>query len=382
MTEIKPREQKKSRAGRLSLSESLFCITSAMAVLLTLWRSELTSAAMLGAMKSCVSAVIPSLFPFMVLCDIFVSSGAADIMARIFGSPFEKLFGIGREGSTAVLLGLVFGFPVGTKSALSLYESGRIGKSETEHLLCFCNGPSSAFLISAVGGALFGSRSFGVVLCVSEMLSAVVIGVAARAFFRADRSKNNQKISYLSQKERRGGVLSVVDAVTSSAAAMLSVCAFIVFFSAISAMVDEGARAMGAGQTARALLTSFLELTGGVRAIAGAEIERYASCILCAAAVGWSGISVHFQFISLLKDSGLSYRPYFVAKAARAVLDICFVGATLWCFGDRIEFGESTASSFLHVGELHPIYLVSLIAVLLAGLFKLRAERGKLKDIS
>ena len=379
MTETKPIKQKKSGEG-LELCQLLFCFASVAAISLVLLKSDTVMPAMLAATKVCLNTVIPSLFPFMVLCDVFVNSGAAEMIASVLGGIFEKIFGIGRGGAVAVLLGLVFGFPVGTKSAVSLYERGRIDKSELCHLICFCNGPSSAFLIGAVGVGLFGSRGFGVVLCAAEMLSALVIGVCARAFFSTQNSKEKKNKKPLQNAtDKRGSVISIVDAVTSSAVSMLYICAFIVFFSAITGIVDDCAREFGVNSTVRALLMGFFEMTGGVRAIAGADIERIAACLLCAAAVGWSGISVHFQFISLCKDTGVGYRAYFIAKTLRAVLDLCFVAVFLWFLGDRIKFGDSAASSFMLVGEFHWIYLISLITVAAAGYGKLKTESRKLK---
>ena len=75
----------------------------------------------------------------------------------------------------------------------------------------------------------------------------------------------------------------------------------------------------------------------------------------------------------------MGYRAYFIAKALRAVLDLCFVAVFLWFLGDRIKFGDSAASSFMLVGEFHWIYLISLITVAAAGYGKLKTESRKLK---
>ncbi len=370
--------QKKREELRLSLSQFLFCLASVAAIALVLFKSDVVSPAMLAATKVCINSVIPSLFPFMVLCDIFVNSGAAEILAKVFGGLFKTVFGIGKDGSVAVLLGLVFGFPVGTKSAISLYESGRINKSELCRLLCFCNGPSSAFLIGAVGIGLFGSRDLGIVLCAAEIFSAFVIGIASRAFLNSENSEEKENKKTL--PKCKGSASSIVDAVTSSALSMLFICAFIVFFSAVTGIVDDCAGSLGVSATVRALITGFFEMTGGVRAIASTGIDRYAACLLCAAAVGWSGMSVHFQFISLCRDTGVGYRAYFISKSLRAALDLLFVAAILRIFEGKIEFGESATSSFLAVGSFHPIYLISIASVIVLACRKLKIEVEKFKN--
>ena len=91
---------------------SIFCLAC------ILRNSEVAIAGMTRGLKLCVSTVIPSLFPFMVLSELIVSSGAVVPVGKLLSRPFRWLFGIRGEGSVAVLLGALCGFPVGAKSAV------------------------------------------------------------------------------------------------------------------------------------------------------------------------------------------------------------------------------------------------------------------------
>ena len=268
MTERYTKNKKSApRATRLSAGQILFCVMSVAALLMTFRHSEIAISSMTGGMRLCTSTVIPALFPFMVLSELLVSSGAAELVARIFGGVFERLFGIRREGCIAFLLGVVCGFPIGTKSAVSLYENGRISRSELEHLLTFCNGPSSAFLISAVGVSLFSSREFGVMLYCVEIISAIVIGAVGRVFFSHKKRDDGEApaCSIRSQREH-AGLQSVVSAVTSSASSMLYVCAFVVFFSSVTGILGVYADAAELPNAIKTVLIGFFEMTGGVSA--------------------------------------------------------------------------------------------------------------------
>ena len=68
--------------------------------------------------------------------------------------------------------------------------------------------------------------------------------------------------------------------------------------------------------TAETAWLGAVELTNGVLALP----DDRAGFVLCAALLGWGGLSVHAQTLSVLEDSGLSARFYFLGKAMQAAL--------------------------------------------------------------
>jgi sporulation integral membrane protein YlbJ len=313
----------------MTRGEIIFCALSILALFLTFGFADTAIGAMSEGMKLCVSVVVPSLFPFMVFSDILVSSGGARLIAMPFSRLAKRLFGVSKEGSVALVLGVLCGFPMGTRAALSLYREGKISRGETEHLICFCNGPSAAFLINAVGLSLFGSRDFGILLYCSQIISSLAVGVLARSYFKKRSDAPALILSCAEERSASRGVLSsIVRAVTGAAEGVVSICAFVIFFSALTGVLRELLSYFGIGEIAGAALLGFFEMTGGVSAASALALPL--SCLFAAAIVGWSGLSVHFQFISLCKDYEFSKKPYFVAKIARSALDVAIV-----CVGMR-----------------------------------------------
>ena len=103
-------------------------------------------------LRLCVKTVIPSLFPFMVISELLVSSGIGAALLRPVSSVFKKVFKLPDTGCCAVLLGMLCGFPVGARCAVSALSTGELNREEAERVLLFSTNPSSAFLINAVGG--------------------------------------------------------------------------------------------------------------------------------------------------------------------------------------------------------------------------------------
>ncbi len=298
-------------------------------LLLILKNPDIAIKHMSHALSLCAKTVIPSLFPFMVLSELIVSGNAVKYLARVLSLPAKALFGISGEGAAAVIMGLLCGFPIGAKSGVSLYKAGKIDRSELSHILTFSNNPSSAFLISAAGVAMFGSRAFGVLLYAISLISALIIGVAGKYI----RKKFNSEKIYWQKEERltrRRSVEIFTSAITSSALSMLYICAFIVFFSTLVGVLEYTVNAAAMPDWLSALWFGFFEMTSGIYKAAAVSKSGY---YLAAAIAGWSGLSVHFQIMSICADSGVSFRPYLLSKLAAALLNILLLAIFGAIFG-------------------------------------------------
>jgi hypothetical protein len=209
------------------------------------------------------------------------------------------------------------GFPVGAKTAVGLLDRNVISRAECEHLLTFTSNPSSAFLITAVGVSLYGNRRLGVVLYITVLGSGLLVGFLARFFLhRTEAAEHPHFPSGL----HVGGAETFTGAVSGAATGMLTVCAYVIFFSALTGALGCAVGDTGrAGETGYALLSGLLEMTGGI-SLASTLASREWGLILTAAFAGWSGISVHFQVMTLCAGRGLSFKPYLIAKAFQGIL--------------------------------------------------------------
>lgn len=343
MTKQAPQIQKD---GKMSAGQKLFCLVSALALALTFIYSDAAIASMSDGMRLCVSTLIPSLFPFMVLSELFVRSGAAELVGKAVGAPLSALLGISREGGVAWLLGALCGFPIGMRCAISLYEKGKISRAELEHLSTFCNSPSSAFLIGAVGASLLGSQKFGVLLYSAHLVSSLIVGFAGRFYFAGKKAEYCTSESSLpSQKPSVARTFS--ESVSCSATSMLFICAFVLFFSSLTGILKLLLDRLSLNLCARALIFGFLEMTGGV--FAASELPlRYAIPVI-AAITGWSGLSVHFQLVGICGAHKLSFLPYFLAKIASSLLCCALTVILTRAFADGLFFSQGSVESVLLV---------------------------------
>ena len=317
--------------------------------LLLLLRSDIAIEYMNKGLKLCVYTVIPSLFPFMVISELIVSSGVIQRLGRAVSGLFRLLFGVGENEGCACLLGAICGFPIGARTLCTMYDRGMISREEAERALTFCNNPGSAFVISAVGGSLFGSRQLGVMLYACVLLSAVAVGILGRLFFK--KSEHTRTHSALVRPTEEDGILAFVAAIRNSAASMLTVCACVAFFSSLVGCLGAMLEGLRLPKALLAALFGFFEISGGAGMAAETE-PLVAAILLCAAGLGWSGLSVHLQIAAICAGRGLSLKPYFIAKAAQGMLCALIMGVMLKLF----PLSENTFLQFEQAGERQTIY--------------------------
>jgi hypothetical protein len=208
-----------------------------------------------------------------------------------------------------------------------MYDRGDISAREFTRLMTFCNNPGSAFVISAVGVSLLGNGRLGVLIYVCVILSALVVGFVGQFFFR-DGEENQSTSRALAPSANEMAVEVFTRAVSSSASSMLTVCAYVAFFSTLVGCVGHFLSMAGVSATLTAFVFGALEISGGVGAMSALP-EPMLAAVGCAAVVGWSGLSVHCQIMSICAGRGVSFKPYFIAKAAQSIVCAAMVAAAL-----------------------------------------------------
>lgn len=305
------------KGGAKSLSSAIFFMITVCAFASLIKNPDIAIGYMRQGLRLCAKIVIPSLFPFMVLSGLFVELGVGNLFARILSRPAQAVFGISGKGCSAPIMGAVCGFPVGALTAKRLYDRGEIGREEFSRLLTFSNNASSAFLISATGSALWSNAKFGVVLYVIQIITAVIVGVVGRIIFPI---KNSVVLPEMADGRSEGAsVRIIVKVVSESALSMLNVCALILFFASVVGALISTLEGLGCTQMVKALIYGFFEMSGAVSE-AVAVLPHETGMVITALICGWSGLCIHFQIIALCGDSGISFVPYFAAKAVQGVL--------------------------------------------------------------
>ena len=308
---------------RPSPAPALFGIFTLFCTLLLFKNVALVTAAMSRGIELLLHVLIPSLFPFAVLSELLRAIPLTSTLSRLLSRPLCRLLCIGSAGGGALLLGLLCGAPVGAQALMRALDEKEVTKEECERILGVATVPSAAFLIGAVGGGLFTSPAFGVLLLVAVLLSSLLCALLFA------RGKGAVVPSPPRTVPPIGLSRAVTDAVRTGAKTMLTVSAFVLFFAVLS---DAVALVLaGLPEELRATVGALLELSDGVVRTSSLAQKIPAAC-LTAFAAGWSGLSVHLQVIAICDGRGLSFTRYFLIKATEGVLCALLVLLALCLF--------------------------------------------------
>ena len=257
----------------------------------------------------CLQTVLPSLFPFFVLSSLLVQSDVPRLLSRAMAGVMYPLFGVSGAGASALILGLLGGYPVGARTVAELYGRGEIGREEAEQLLAFCNNSGPGFFLGVCGTAVFGSARAGAYLYLIHVGAALVTGVLLRRDLGLPRRK---------AVSRQRAPFDLAAAVQGSFAAVGSVSAFVIFFMVLLRLLSLVPALAALPPLPRAALFGFVEMTNGVNALPATR----AGFVLCAAIMNWGGLSVQAQTCAMLAGSALSARRCVIGKAVQALAGV------------------------------------------------------------
>ena len=232
-------------------------------MLCMLFHAPLVISTASAACRLFVTAVLPGLFPYMVLSQMLVSR-----MKRL--SP-----------TLVMLLGWGGGSPTGAR----LVCMGDFPPQVRTRLMLTCATMSPMFLLGTVGGWL-GSPLAGAVCLGSSIVSGWVLGWVA---IRRDPLSHPQADAS-SPQGGAFGCLTFGAAVESAARTMLLICGTMVMlrvFAALSAEVLPGWAVLP--------VTTLLEVTTGAAAIAELPLPLMWRTALLAGATGFGGMAILMQ---------------------------------------------------------------------------------------
>lgn len=286
-----------------------------------------------SGLELCAQTIIPSLLPFFVLSGLICELGLPRLLSRAAARPMGALFGVSGAGCVPFVLGLTGGYPVGAAAVARLVRGGELSPREGERMLPFCNNTGPAFILGAAGSGVFASARCGALLYLSHILAAAAVGVifsrGAKAAAPAGATEE--------ELQPRPFPVALAESVKGAVLSCLNVCGFVLFFCVVTALLNraglfsaaagELAARTGAGLTfTRALLTGVLELGGGIGAMSGlaASPENLA---LCSFLLGFGGLSVHCQTLSVLEGTDIKCARHFAGRILHGLVSALFTFA-------------------------------------------------------
>ncbi|WP_311794820.1 sporulation integral membrane protein YlbJ [Alicyclobacillus acidiphilus] len=331
----------------------------------------------MSGLKVCWEIIIPSLLPFFILSELLLGLGVVRGFGVLLEPLMRPLFSVPGVGAFALSMGLAAGYPMDAVITARFRETNQCTRIEGERLLAFTNTADPLFMFGAVAVGMFKSPALGGLLAIAHYVSSFLVGVAFKFWGRKDpthlaeiqareitRPKGNIfKRAFdemLKAREVDGRPFGKLlgNAVTESVQTILMISGFIVFF----AVLIEILRISGImtvigwpvavvyhlfhinGGLVNPTLAGVLELDIGSAQAAAVNAPIIQKLALVSGIIAWSGLSVHAQVASVLTNTDIRMRPYFIARFLHAVLAAA-ITVILYLFG----VGKSASAAMVHL---------------------------------
>jgi len=288
----------------------IFCATGMLLLILDA-KTALYAAS--EGISLCITVVIPSLFPLLVLSTMINTtlSGLKSPVLR----PISKLCRIPEGAEPVLLLGLLGGYPVGAAGVRQAYDSGVLKKVEAERMLAFCNNAGPAFIFGILS-LQFEGVGVCLAIWVVQIVSSLVVSMIVPG---CDQRKTTAPVRE---------PITMPQAIPIGLRNMANVCGWVIVFRVIIGFLERWLLWL-LPQRLSLIVLALLELTNGCLLLS--NIEQQATRFLIASAfLALGGICVAMQTASV--SGTLSLRKYYIGKLLQAVISVVLSALLLLIF--------------------------------------------------
>lgn len=287
----------------------------------------------------CLRVVVPSLFPFFVICT-YVNNTISQFDIGLL-RPLGQFCRVSKGTESMLLIGFLGGYPVGAQCIAQSYSHGILSKREAERMLGFCNNAGPAFIFGMLS-AYFPSKYMLWLLWLIQILSSLL---TARFL--------PSEITYAGKERTVHETITVTAAVYRSVNAMVTVCAWVILFRIIISVLSGYLSALP--YWVMIPFTGILELVNGCSELLSVHSIGL-RFILASAFLSFGGICVHIQTFSV--TNGLQKHIYITAKILQAAISTLISAILqLIIFPYKLRFLPSTS-------HISTILFISLLIAL------------------
>ena len=292
--------------------------------------------------------VVPSLFPFFIATNLLGHTNIIKYISKSCNKFMRPIFNVPGESAYAFILGLISGYPVGAKIVTDLRSKNLCSKDEGERMLCFTNNSGPLFIVGTIGITLFNNSSIGILLLVTHIFAAITVGILMGFVSRFKNSKYAIKKNIFNNPSKNsnenictfsnlGEVLST--AILDSSKTIIMIGGFVVIFSVIISILENSkllnllsmiimpiCKVCNIPNTfASPIISGIFELTNGVSIISSIPNKAISiNIILSAFLIGFGGISVLLQVLSITSKSDLSIKKYIIGKLLQGIIAMSY----------------------------------------------------------
>ena len=318
-----------------------------------------------------VKTIIPTIFPFSVICNLLISYYGVGLYSKILGPILCKPLKLSKSSSFPIAASFLSGYPLGCKYCCDLYSLGYIDKKEFERLLNIASNASPMFIIGSIGATMLGDIKLGFILLISNYLSPIIVGILT--INRSKISSNSKELPKNDTNTNFGSALK--SALDNGINTTLQVGAFVVLFSIIVSIIKNNAYISIAFNNIEAFLNlpkysiyglflGSVEFTNGCKLITTLPLTLPFKLAIISFICSFSGLSVIAQISSFIYKYDISIAKYSFMKFIQGIISfgITFIISSVF----SLQYTAYTSSATVDNYNIS-ILITLFIAFLLIG---------------
>ena len=288
-----------------------------------------------------IKTIVPTIFPFSVICNLLISYDGVWLYSKILGPIFCKPLKLSKQSSFPIVASILSGYPLGCKYCCDLYSLGYINRDEFERLLNIASNASPMFLIGSIGATMLGDIKLGFILLISNYLSPIIVGILT--------IKNSKTLSNM--KEIKSNSIninfgtSLKYALDNGVNTTLQVGSFVVLFSIIISIIKNNAYVSIIFSNIEAffnlpqyslygIFLGSIEFTNGCKLITTLPLTMPFKLAIISFICSFSGLSVIAQISSFISKYNVSIIKYSLYKLLQGIISfiMTFIISSIFIF--------------------------------------------------
>lgn len=313
---------------------------AALGILLLILDSQAALSGAQEAIELCLSSVIPSIFPFLVLSGI-LTPAMCGMNVPIF-RPLSRIMGIPAGSEGILLTGILGGYPAGAQAVHQAWEQDQLSKEDAHRMLAFCSNAGPSFLFGILS-AKFSDHWMLWALWIIHIMSAMIVAI----IFPGGRCTGRSITSASS--------VTLIQSLKKAVITMGYICGWVILFRVVLAFLDNWLLWLFP-VAMRVCIYGLFELANGC-----CSMELVAPTgmrfILSSAMLAFGGVCVAMQTASVTGKLGLGY--YLSGKILQTCVSVFLSMVVQWFLFPAPE--KVTLSPLFLLGLLILIFLFAYI---------------------
>lgn len=312
-----------------------------------------------------IKAILPSLFPFMVICNLLIAFDGISIYSKLLGPILCRPLSLSKNCSFAIVASMLCGYPLGAKYSSELYDNGYINELEFKRLLNIASNAGPLFILGSVASSMLNNIYYGYIILAANYLSFFIIGLFSKSKANPKRLNFNPAPKNINIGE--AFKTSINDGVNGT----LMVGGYVIIFAVLIAIIKNNAIASIISniisnmnlnsELLSALFLGSLDLTNGCYIIISSTLSITIKLCLISFFCCFGGFSIIAQTHAFFYKYDISVKKYFIIKFLQGLIGVIITFILCTIFINTIP----TFSTNSPVGLNNQIWLPYLIFMII-----------------